>query len=216
LRHYFFNIPIILCIILFTPDNVRGQGFGFGIKSGFNFANLSSETESSAKFGLNGGIFFSWKFTKLKVKPEILYSHQGAESVGLFQTLGTSNNFSNSKSTAKLSYVNIPLMVEWQLTPEFHLNAGPQLGLLLSAQQETIDVRSGSLFNTTSTKTTEDIKDQLKSSDLGLGFGVGFDFPFGLGIDIRYTLGLSNIDDSGLIDLKNRVVMLGFSYSFIK
>jgi len=100
-------------------------------------------------------------------------------------------------------------MVEWQLTPEFHVNAGPQLSLLLSAKEEKVTALRR-------IKTTDDIKGQLKSSDIGLGFGAGFDFPFGLGIDIGYTLGLSNIDDSGLIDLKNRVVMLGFSYSFIK
>ena len=84
LKHYFFYFLIILCAILLAPSNVRGQGFGFGIKSGINFANLSSDAESSARFGLHGGVFFSWKFTKLKVKPEISYSQQGSEGISIF------------------------------------------------------------------------------------------------------------------------------------
>lgn len=33
-----------------------------------------------------------------------------------------------------LSYINVPVMVQYNATPEFYLEAGPEFGLLVNAQ----------------------------------------------------------------------------------
>ena len=62
-----------------------------------------------------------------------------------------------------------------------------------------------------------DIKDEVKSFDFGVVFGGGLDFAAGSGsfvIDIRYTLGLTSVDDSGFdADLKNKVFSASIGYA---
>ena len=50
---------------------------------------------------------------RFSFQPELLYSGQG--------------------SSVNLNYLNIPLMAKYNLTKEFSLEAGPQIGFLLSA-----------------------------------------------------------------------------------
>jgi hypothetical protein len=60
----------------------------------------------------------------------------------------------------------------------FFVEAGPQIGFLLSAKSR-----------------GEDIGDLYKSSDFGLNLGLGYNFTEDLSIALRYTIGLSDIAD---------------------
>ena len=84
---------------------------------------------------------------------------------------------------------------------------GPQLGLLMSAK-----LNSGGV--------SVDVKNGYKSTDFSFVFGFGYLIkPAGLGFDLRYNLGLSNIEDnSSSISLggsiKNSVTQLSIFYMF--
>jgi hypothetical protein len=91
-----------------------------------------------------------------------------------------------------------------------NLQLGPQFGFVTKATQEFPDPTTGKV-------TEEDIKDELKGSDLSLGMGAGWDLPFGLTIDARYNLGLSKINDkSDSEDAKNQVFQLSLGYKIFK
>jgi hypothetical protein len=92
-------------------------------------------------------------------------------------------------------------MVQYRLVPEFYLEAGPQFGFLTSAKLKTGNLEL-------------DVKDQYKSVDFGLGFGLGYQFPIGVGIGARYMFGLSNAFDLGEIVHKNSVAQVGVFYTF--
>ena len=85
----------------------------------------------------------------------------------------------------------------------FRLQAGPQVGFLISAKSETNGVKA-------------DIKNQLKKIDFAVSAGVGYVHPpSGFGVDLRYNLGLSNINDDNTDNkLTNRGVQFGVFYLF--
>jgi len=101
--------------------------------------------------------------------------------------------------------MNIPVILKLYLIGGLNLQAGPQFGFVMSAEQE--NPLTGNF---------EDIKDDLKSSDISAGLGLGFDAPFGLTIDARYNLGLSEINDAQAQAIKNQVFQLSLGFKLIK
>jgi len=74
----------------------------------------------------------------------------------LFSTQGTTieGYDGDSNNNVKLNYLNIPVLAKYYITDAFSVEAGPQIGLLLSAKSR-----------------GEDIGDLYKSSDFGLNLG---------------------------------------------
>lgn len=111
-------------------------------------------------------------------------------------------------------------MAKYYVSDKFSLEAGPQIGFLLSAKvdfeytyRETfegvteIESESGSV----------DIKDEVKSIDFGFGFGAAYNFTDKLSLGARYTLGLTSIakDFEGeSADIKNNVLQVSLGYKF--
>jgi len=108
-------------------------------------------------------------------------------------------------------------MAKFYLISGLHLEVGPQFGILVDGE---IDVEDAA-----GNVTKVDAKDVLKSSDLGLGFGAGFDLPFGLGIGARYVIGLADFNDgvpfdplnpTDIPEFKNNVFMVSVWYALKK
>ena len=134
---------------------------------------------------------------KFSFQPELLYSQQGFNEDFSLADLTAENEI-------KLSYLNIPLMAKYYITDGISIVAGPQIGFLLSADNE---FSSTTTFGgvTEMTSGDEDIKDAVNSIDFGLGFGVGYRLDNGLNFSARYNLGLSNINDfEGSDDIKRQ------------
>ena len=99
---------------------------------------------------------------------------------------------SNEEVTWKNDYVNIPLLVQYNFDNGFRLQAGPQLGLLVSSKVEDQD-------------DAEDDADEIfKSTNVGLSFGLGYLTYSGFGIDGRYNLGLNRITESSIQEAQGR------------
>ena len=89
--------------------------------------------------------------------------------------------------------------------------AGPTIGFLQSAKLKVI---MGSY------EEWDDLKDDLKSIDFGLGFGAGLDLPIGnnfIFVEARYSLGLMNIadkDEGTYADVKTRGIQFFVGITF--
>ena len=178
------------------------QEFSIGLKAGPNFANLNTDESPGenykARTGFHLGAFALIKGEKVGFQPEVVFSQQGSK----FKYSGSPD------LKANFSYVNIPLIVKLYTVAGINLQVGPQIGLLTSAEVE-------------SPTGTQDVKDELKKTDISLALGVGWDLPFGLTIDGRYNLGLTDNDDgysSGASDrsIKNQVWQFSIGYKFLK
>ncbi|HLP38790.1 porin family protein [Lacibacter sp.] len=190
-----FQLSAAFIAIVFATA-VQAQHVNIGIKAGLNLYNIkyNNDVKYDMKPGLHAGLFGHIHVTKnFAVQPELLFSAQGAK----YTTGGVDTKLN-------LNYLNVPILLQYMFDNGFRLEAGPQLGLLLTAK-----VDDGT------TKT--DIKSDLKPIDLGLGLGLGYiHVPSGFGVDARYNLGLSNINDEDNSNVKanNRGFQVGVFYQF--
>jgi hypothetical protein len=117
----------ILALAIFTVGFTNAQETKFGVKGGLNIASLTNSSGASSLIGINIGGFAEFKLNeKFAVQPELLYSGQGLK----YQGLGNFN----------MNYINIPVMAKYYITEEFNLEAGPQVGFLMSAKANGIDL----------------------------------------------------------------------------
>jgi hypothetical protein len=158
----------------------------FGAKGGLNMATVSNATGSSALIGAHIGGFAEFKLSdKFAVQPELLFSMQGAKF--------DSGSFS-------LNYINVPVMAKYYVADAFSVEAGPQIGFLMSAKDD-----------------GEDVKDGYNTIDFGVNFGAGYDLNEKMVLGLRYNLGLSDLQKdlpSGYDGSKNGVLSLSFGYKF--
>jgi len=194
----------IILSLVFAGASVYSfaQEFAIGIKGGPNFAKIDTESSPGENYenrtGFHAGAFALFKFGKVGIQPELLYSQQGS-------TLKYSGD---PDLKSNFSYMNIPVILKLYTVAGINLQAGPQFGFLTSAKTETLD-GSGKV-------TEQDIKSDLKGSDFSIALGVGWDLPFGLTVDGRYNLGLSDINDATAQSVKNQVWQFSVGYKIFK
>jgi len=159
-----------------------------GIKAGVNIANFDDDViTKDPRIGLHAGMLLHFHVRpKLAIQPELVYSQQGAE-------------FSNG--TQKIDYLNIPFLVQYLAGRGFRLQTGPQIGFRTNAEFE---YNNGVEVN---------IKNGIESTDAAWVFGAGYLSSSGLGVDVRYNLGLKDID-KGQGEAMNRVWQIGLFYQF--
>lgn len=193
------KLSILVAIVALTSVGALAQQVGIGIKAGPNFARLDANSSLASNYsnrtGWHAGAFVLFRGERIGFQPEVIFSQQGSK----FDYSGTPDLESN------FSYVNIPLIVKLYTIAGINLQVGPQIGFLTKAEWE-------------SPTGTEDIKNDLKSTDISLGLGVGWDLPFGLSLDARYNLGLNDNASSGapVSDLKNQVIQISAGYKLFK
>jgi len=196
-------IPVLLAAAILFPVAAAAQSSSttFGFKVGVNSSTLSLKDSPipavSSIWGAVGGAFFGTNMTEnLGLQLEALVGQRGAKE-----------DASPSVGTIRTNYLDVPLTARFGSTNtngmHFHVFTGPQFGYLLQAKviDEPLDV-------------TRDIKDDLKSWDLGWTLGAGVEMNR-LSLDARYTLGLTSItkfESDG--ELKNRTFTFLLGYRF--
>lgn len=90
-------------------------------------------------------------------------------------------------------------MGKYYVTKGFSVEAGPQIGFLLSAKHEKLNV-----------------KDSFNTFDFGVNFGLGYKLENGLNFGARYNLGLTDINniDGSSSKNKNGVIQISVGYFF--
>nr|WP_294789115.1 porin family protein [uncultured Flavobacterium sp.] len=185
-----------IAIMAFAFTNA--QSTRFGVKGGLNLSTVVGgdvdNTKSLVGFHV-GGLAEIHVVEKFYIQPEILFSAQGTKADG---GLG-------GDATFKLNYLNIPVVAKYYIVDKkFNVEAGPQLGVLLSAKVE-----------------GEDIKDYTRSVDFGFNVGAAYSFTDNLSIGLRYTIGLSPLSDEDIDNTddyydsaKNSNLQLSLAYKF--
>lgn len=187
--------------------SANAQLIRFGLRAG---ANISSESSPSSPSilgialptpsftgGFNiGGIMNVALINKLELEADLLYSMQGCKDKIYDPEYGLSGDVSVTSH-----YLNIPIVAKYHILGNFYLQAGPQLGVLLSRDS----------FWTA----TDAIKN--RSFDASLVFGVGYKFFNKILLDARYIHGLSdtyNWGNTTFEGAKNRNIQISVGYLF--
>lgn len=179
-------------VALFAIGFAQAQTARFGVKGGLNVSTLTGNIENAeAKIGAHVGGLVEIKITnKFAIQPELLLSLQGAKND---YTRGSGNYRYTNEEKVNLTYINIPVMAKFYVIPKLSLEAGPQLGFLVNAENKytETEVDGGDVF-TVSRK--NDIKGNLRTIDAGFNLGASYYFTNNLFVQGRYTIGLSSID----------------------
>lgn len=193
---------------------VNAQEIKFGAKAGLNIATLNGDVEDAKSLiGAHLGAFAEIKITdKFAFQPELLYSMQGAKSEYSESGSGFSSNY---EEKYKFGYLNLPLMAKYFATEKLFIEAGPQIGFLMSAKYEFKETETF-MGDTVTFSGEDDIKDNLKSIDFGFNFGFGYEFTQNVFASARYNVGLSDINDQEGSDAKiqNGVLQFSVGYKF--
>ena len=181
------KILLLAVVTVLGFTSVNAQEIKFGVKGGLNFATIGGDNTkdtdlvTACNFGVMSEIPISEKFS---FQPEVMYSGQG---------------YSFNDNTIALSYLNIPLMGKYYVTKGLSVEAGPQIGFLLDAKNEKINV-----------------KDSFNTFDFGVNFGLGYKLDNGLNFGARYNLGLTDINNVANSSSKNqnRTIQISVGYFF--
>ncbi|MET3027603.1 porin family protein [Flavobacterium sp. UW10123] len=196
---------ILAAIAVMGFSFANAQDIKFGVKGGINLSTFTGDIEDvSSKVGFQVGGFAELKLSeKFSVQPEVLYSLQGAK----FKEDGDSYSY---KEKIHASYLNIPVIAKYYVIDKLSVEAGPQIGFLLSAKDKWESVEDGEKYSG-----KENVKDGFKSVDFSLNIGAGYDFTENISAGIRYNFGLSNISDySDNTKIHNDVISLSLGYKF--
>ena len=202
MKKLFLGAAIAMSSLIFAQQ--------FGIKAGMNVSSLSTDSQLSdqgSKIGFNAGVFMNAPLAEnFSIQPELLYSQMGEKYDETF-------NGTTYARSRHLDYVTLPVMFQYNATPSFYLEAGPEFGLMVNAKNKFTNETN----NNTITE-TGDYKDRLNNFNFGLGLGAGYYFTPQIGITARYVAGFTDIynsDNNGSDDsVKNNVFQVGLAYKF--
>ena len=166
------KITILFIGVLTVLFSIVGNGqTTLGIKGGVNVSDLSGNGYKP-RVSAHGGIYVNRMFNKhFGIQPEVLFSGEGHRYI-----------FDNTEHTWALNYIQIPLMLQVYPIKELYLEAGPQLGLLVSAR----DKLSAHGDN-------PNIKANFATAQFSIGTGIGFKIVDRVVVYGRYNFGLTDV-----------------------
>jgi hypothetical protein len=136
-----------------------------------------SAEDTKYKFGLAIGsevLFQPKKLHGVSFSSGLLYTMQGMKE-------------DPYNINASLDYLNVPLMVNYEIVKGLKLKAGVQLGYLLNAKA------SGESYGF---HVELDVKSAMKPLYFSVPVGVSYNLPFGLVADFRYNFGITDVERS--------------------
>ncbi|MEP6804416.1 MAG: porin family protein [Flavobacterium sp.] len=209
------SMLMLFTLFLGVTITAQTEKVKLGVKAGLNISSLNfdeNELNSSNKAGFTAGIMVEIPIIKnFSLQPEVLYSQQGAKSS--FWDNDVTN--SNYKSTIKLNYLNIPVMLKYYVIKGLSVQAGPQIGILLKANNKYQDNFLGY-----ENQESFDLKDYSAGIDTSVNLGLGYQFKDKFYTDLRYNISYSNVFKDGDVNhfvnsnMKNRVFQVTIGYFF--
>ena len=95
----------------------------------------------------------------------------------------------------KLDYLRIPVLAKYYVMDKLAIMAGPSFGFKIGDEKNS---------------------EKTKSMDLGLAAGAAYDITENIFVDLRYTIGMSDIQDAGAgaKEVKTSNFQIGVGYKF--
>lgn len=213
----------ILVILFLTVSSVSlsQNPISFGVKAGVNISNLGGRDfilEPNSIIGFHLGLATKVEISDaFFIQTELLYSEIGSQfksEIVTFTGPSDPGTVVNTENTFKYSYINLPILAQYEVVNGLSLGAGPQLGFNINATSESSSIAGGESVE-------EDISETIESFELGLALNAQYELPFGLFGQVRYVWGLTNIDATEVLEgglnqdpLFNRAFQVSVGYIF--
>ena len=179
---------LIFILLIFIGLSGNAQEHPMGVKIGGNVASLSGDgtDDLSSMLNFHAGFFMEIELTKdVKIQPELVFTVYGFK-----QSEGDNPN-------VRLNYVALPVIAKYFVSESFSLDAGPQVGLLVTAKNGT-----GSMA---------DVKSAFYDRDFGVNAGVSYVISEKVSASVRYYFGLTDVTAADSKNF-NRAFQLAFQF----
>jgi hypothetical protein len=170
---------LLLIFGLFISSFAFAQKVNLGPKLGANIGKIDG-AGFSQKYSLGyhvGGFLRIGLGKKWAIQPEVLWNQINADTASGFSSI-YQNLLDQDFQNPQLTYLSIPLLLNFKPGKVISFQAGPQFGILLD--------KSRSLL--------QNGQSAFKQGDLSMLFGVQLHI-FMIDVYGRYTIGLDNISD---------------------
>lgn len=178
------KLLVLAGLACFTAGVLQAQ-VAPGIKGGVNVTDVSNLNGDNRVSGHIGLFLHKTLNARWCIQPEVLYSGQGQK----FQTAA-------GERTLALSYIQVPVMVQYYPVRQLYFEFGPQVSFLTSAK-----VKGGD--------TKAEVDDNYRTADVGLNVGIGIAATRQIGFYGRYQAGLTDISKNDNRTQLNRGGQLG-------
>lgn len=188
----------IFALLFFIAPGLHSYGQNnIGFKFGVNVSNVksSSGNDFTTLVNFNTGIIAKLKLKdKFMLNTELLLSNKG------FNTL----LIPSGTTATNLTYLSVPVLLEYQPTKKFYFQLGPEFNFLINARMKNNN------FN-------ESVSENYNKFDLAIAGGIGFNIFRNFYLETRYSLGLSQINKNENIlgSYKTRTFQVNLIY-FLK
>jgi opacity protein-like surface antigen len=208
------RIKLVLIILFLYPSILLAQKIHLGVKSGINFSSVGGVNNVESREGYHFGGVASFNLTEnIWLHTEVTYSRQGYDISN--PVIIESNNQEpdlNFRFSEKLHYVNVPVLLSYNVLENIQLQTGPQLGILIKTS-EVYDFNQGSI---------DDLPEEFlffgdtNSIDFGLAIGAQYNV-LNFFIQGRYILGFSEVFpdfENQRSTISNRNFQISIGYYF--
>jgi hypothetical protein len=192
---------VVLFLLLF-PLATLAQKFNAGIRAGLVASQVDGDTyEGFDKAGVTAGLYVNRSFSeKISLQLEMNFIQKGSR-----MPVDDLNNY----YLMRLSYLELPLLLQWHVSNSFTLFGGPSYGVLISSYEEN---QLGSL----------DYMPEFKKYEIAARLGLSYQLSEKWAVDIRYCGSMSTIrpSQSGYSPTYfesgqfNRLIEIGLSIGF--
>jgi len=167
---------LVAMLIMAASAGAQAQSVKFGIKGGADINKINGKSfKDQFSYGYQLGVFTQINVNdKWGIQPEILLSQINVDTTSSFSDIYKINGFPN----AKLKYLKIPLLLNYNANQFVSLQLGPQFGVLLDKDKTAI----------------ENGQSAFKGGDFSMVGGIQLNI-LKLRLYGRYALGLSNLND---------------------
>jgi hypothetical protein len=241
----FFNrvgqtAAVLLVVLLAGGGRLIAEQIRLGFHGGLCIPNIRGGTTEQSKgyvsrLGPFFGVFADFALSSnLSLCTEMNYASQGGKRNGMqpvsMAELPGVPLYADFHNETILDYLEIPLMLKltWGQRPRFFAQAGPYVGFRLRAR--TVTSGSSLLYIDPSGIPLDSqlisfegdtcICNDIHRINAGIAGGVGLEAPFGSGdlvLDLRFSIGLTNIQSDPELNGKNRtgamIVSLGYCFA---
>ena len=165
-----------------TNSNTSSNEAEFGVKGGFNISNMYTENadDENVLYGFNAGVYATFPMSDLiSIQPELYYTTKGSE-------LKYNNSFIEGNTKLRLDYIQLPVMVKFNVGEHFNIHVGPYGAFMVGAKVKSENDLG--IFEVDEKLDTDD----FEKFEFGVAAGVEFAFD-PLTVGLRYDYGLTTV-----------------------
>jgi hypothetical protein len=184
-------------IVLILGDKVATEQFHLSIDGALNLSTFPGLEEGKMGTGVNFGLGTHIKLgEKWHLKPEFKPLSR-KKSTSVVPLISVPGEITADESKFTLNYIDVPVFLQYNITPQLYLSAGPQVSFLTGANQYSI----GKM---------EDERESTLKIDVESFFNtVDFSFP----VEVGYTVKLANKKTTSVMDIN---IFARYEYGFLE